>query len=73
MEEKNTPGIRTFRLELSFDGTDYHGWQRQSNGITVQEVLENKLRHLFCNDAIRVQGSSRTDSGVHFQKGSSFS
>lgn len=65
MEDKDAPEIRTFRLELSFDGTDYHGWQRQANGITVQEVLENKLRHLFSNDSIRVQGSSRTDSGVH--------
>ena len=65
MDERDASEIRTFRLELSFDGTDYHGWQRQSNGITVQEVLEGKLRHLFNNDSIRVQGSSRTDSGVH--------
>ena len=65
MKTEDLPGIRTFRLELSFDGTDYHGWQRQANGITVQEVLETKLWHLFNNDSIRVQGSSRTDSGVH--------
>ena len=42
MDEKTTPEIRTFRLELSFDGTEYHGWQRQPNGITVQEVLEER-------------------------------
>ena len=65
MDEKTTPEIRTFRLELSFDGTEYHGWQRQPNGITVQEVLEEKLCRLFNNTRIRVQGSSRTDSGVH--------
>ena len=65
MDEKTTPEIRTFRLELSFDGTEYHGWQRQPNGITVQEVLEEKLCRLFNNTQIRVQGSSRTDSGVH--------
>jgi tRNA pseudouridine38-40 synthase len=57
--------INTYRLELSFDGTDYRGWQRQANGITVQEVLEEKLCRLFNCDKIRVQGSSRTDSGVH--------
>ena len=57
--------IRTFRLEISYDGTAYHGWQRQDNGITVQEVLEEKLYRLFGDVPIRVQGSSRTDAGVH--------
>ncbi|MBQ9337164.1 MAG: tRNA pseudouridine(38-40) synthase TruA [Lentisphaeria bacterium] len=57
--------VRNFRMELSFDGTAYHGWQRQANGISVQEVVENKLSHLFNTDRIRIQGSSRTDSGVH--------
>lgn len=57
--------IRTFRLEISYDGTAYHGWQRQPNGITVQEVLEDKLSRLFGGIPLRVQGSSRTDAGVH--------
>ena len=61
-EEKS---VRTFKMEISFDGTAYHGWQRQMNGITVQEVLEDKLCKLFGNIPIRVQGSSRTDAGVH--------
>ena len=56
---------RSFRMEVSFDGTGYHGWQRQANGITVQEVIEEKLSRLFNTDRIRIQGSSRTDSGVH--------
>ena len=56
----------TFRMELSFDGTAYHGWQRQPNGITVQEVVEDKLYRLFGErEHIRIQGSSRTDAGVH--------
>ena len=56
----------TFRMELSFDGTVYHGWQRQPNGITVQEVVEDKLYRLFGErEHIRIQGSSRTDAGVH--------
>ena len=59
--------IRNFRMEVSFDGTAYHGWQRQPNGITVQEVVEAKLSHLFNVERIRIQGSSRTDSGVHAQ------
>lgn len=57
---------RTFRMELSFDGTAYHGWQRQNNGITVQQVVEDKLFKLFGERSlIRIQGSSRTDAGVH--------
>ena len=56
----------TFKMELSFDGTAYHGWQRQPNGITVQEVVEEKLYRLFGErEHIRIQGSSRTDAGVH--------
>ena len=56
----------TFKMELSFDGTSYHGWQRQPNGITVQEVVEEKLYRLFGErEHIRIQGSSRTDAGVH--------
>lgn len=57
--------IRTVRFEISFDGTGYHGWQRQPNGITVQEVLEERLSKLFGGAQIRIQGSSRTDAGVH--------
>ncbi len=56
---------RTVKMEIAFDGTAYHGWQRQPNGITVQEVLEDRLSKLFGGAFIRVQGSSRTDAGVH--------
>ena len=59
--------IRNFRMEVSFDGTAYHGWQRQPNGITVQEVVEAKLSRLFNTERVKIQGSSRTDSGVHAQ------
>lgn len=59
-------GLRTFKLELCFDGTAYHGWQYQTNNITVQEILEDRLKRLFASESkISVQGSSRTDSGVH--------
>lgn len=51
-------------LRVAYDGTSYHGWQRQQNGITVQEVLEEKLTELL-HEEIRVTGASRTDAGVH--------
>lgn len=47
-----------------YDGTLYHGWQRQPNGITVQEVLEDALFKIS-GEKIAVTGCSRTDAGVH--------
>jgi len=52
-------------MEICFDGTEFHGWQRQANGITVQEVLEDRMSRLFGGIPFKIQGSSRTDSGVH--------
>jgi tRNA pseudouridine38-40 synthase len=53
------------RLELSYDGTHYHGWQRQAPGQpTIQSELEGALAKLL-NEPIRVVGSGRTDAGVH--------
>jgi tRNA pseudouridine38-40 synthase len=51
-------------LELEYDGTNYHGWQRQENALTVQEVLENSIKKVTKED-ISVIGCSRTDTGVH--------
>ena len=53
-----------FALEIMYDGTRYHGWQRQNNGITVQEVIENAIYSVTGENAA-VCGCSRTDSGVH--------
>lgn len=53
-----------FLLKISYDGTNYHGWQVQPNGITVQSVLCDKLEEL-CKEKVAVTGCSRTDSGVH--------
>jgi tRNA pseudouridine38-40 synthase len=53
------------RLDLSFDGSLFMGWQRQPEGTyTVQGVLEEKLSQIFKED-IHVQGAGRTDRGVH--------
>ncbi|MBQ8003335.1 MAG: tRNA pseudouridine(38-40) synthase TruA [Clostridia bacterium] len=52
------------KLTLKYDGTEYHGWQRQPNGITIQEVLEDTLQKVM-KEKIVVTGCSRTDAGVH--------
>ena len=54
----------TYKMTMAYDGTNYHGWQRQKNGITVQEVLEDKLCEMFGKETT-VTGCSRTDAGVH--------
>ena len=56
--------MRRIKLTIAYDGTDYCGWQIQPNGITVEEVLNKKLKKLTGED-IHVIGASRTDSGVH--------
>lgn len=56
--------MRRIRILVAYDGTDYCGWQIQPNGITVEEVLNDKLSKLTGED-IHVIGASRTDSGVH--------
>jgi tRNA pseudouridine38-40 synthase len=56
--------LKNIKLILAYDGTAYCGWQRQKNGITIQEVLEDKLR-LILGEPVTVKGSGRTDTGVH--------
>jgi tRNA pseudouridine38-40 synthase len=53
-----------YRLTIEYDGTGLVGWQRQSNGLSVQEILETAVER-FCGEAVRVHGAGRTDSGVH--------
>ncbi len=55
---------KRIRLYVAYDGTDYCGWQIQPNGITIEEVLNRRLKKLTGED-IHVIGASRTDSGVH--------
>lgn len=52
------------KLTIKYDGTAYHGWQRQQNALTVQEVLEDALSRIS-HSPISVVGCSRTDAGVH--------
>jgi tRNA pseudouridine38-40 synthase len=56
--------MRTIRLIIEYDGTDYVGWQFQTNGRSVQEEVEKAIKQIFQSD-IRVTGGGRTDAGVH--------
>jgi len=56
--------LRNIAMKIMYDGTDFHGWQIQPNGITVQETVENTLKKITGED-IKVTGCSRTDAGVH--------
>ena len=51
-------------IELSYDGTTYHGWQIQPNGESVQGTLQKALKTLLRED-VPVTGAGRTDAGVH--------
>jgi len=54
-------------LQIAYRGTQYHGWQQQQNATTVQGVLEACLSQIL-QRAVKVVGSSRTDTGVHAQQ-----
>lgn len=53
-----------FKLIIEYDGTHYHGWQRQPNGLSVQEAIE-KAVSVMTRQKITLIGSGRTDAGVH--------
>jgi tRNA pseudouridine38-40 synthase len=53
-----------YRLRIAYDGTNYCGFQIQPNGMTIQEILEEKLS-IILRHTVKVTGASRTDSGVH--------
>ena len=56
--------MRRIRAIISYDGTNYCGWQKQPNGITIEEVLNRAIGELT-GEQIEVIGASRTDAGVH--------
>ena len=57
--------MRSFRLTLAYDGTEFHGWQIQPGLRTVQGTLEASLDHLDLRQRTRSAGAGRTDAGVH--------
>ncbi len=56
--------INRYFIQLSYKGTNFHGWQIQPNAITVQEVL-NKAFSTILRENIEITGAGRTDTGVH--------
>ncbi len=58
--------MRNILLLVSYDGTMYHGWQCQPNGITIQETL-HKTVETITNREVKLVGGARTDAGVHAQ------
>jgi tRNA pseudouridine38-40 synthase len=57
--------MRNIKLTLSYDGTDFQGWQTQPGYRTVQQTLESALVKLSGEAKVRVNASGRTDAGVH--------
>ena len=57
--------IKNYKLNISYDGTNFLGWQIQKVGRTVQGDITNILSSLFKDQKINLIGSGRTDSGVH--------
>ena len=55
---------RNFKLTIEYDGTNYHGWQIQPNGPSIQQAIESAL-NIMTNQPVRLTGSGRTDAGVH--------
>lgn len=53
-----------YKLKIEYDGRGFVGWQRQTNGLSVQEVVEDAVR-AFCGEAAPVFAAGRTDTGVH--------
>lgn len=53
-----------YKLIVEYDGTPFHGWQRQTNGWSVQECLERAV-HRFCGETVTLHAAGRTDAGVH--------
>ena len=58
-------GLRNLKLTIAYDGTDFHGWQRQPNARTIQAELEAAAARLNGGEPVTIHGSGRTDAGVH--------
>jgi tRNA pseudouridine38-40 synthase len=56
--------MRNIKLIIEYDGTNYSGWQVQENAHSIQETVERAL-HAVTGEKININGSGRTDAGVH--------
>lgn len=64
MNESDSQARRNIKLVLEYDGSGYHGWQRQAGRLSIQEVVESRLE-IMLGTRIGVRASGRTDAGVH--------
>lgn len=55
---------RNIKLTIQYDGSRYHGWQRQRDKLTIQGVIEDAIKRITCEKTSLI-GSGRTDAGVH--------
>lgn len=53
-----------YKLTIEYDGSPFVGWQAQTNGLSVQQVLQDGIKG-FCGQDVKVNGAGRTDAGVH--------
>jgi tRNA pseudouridine38-40 synthase len=56
--------LRNIKLVIQYDGSKYHGWQKQPDKKTIESEVIQAIENLTCQDGIKVNGSSRTDAGV---------
>ncbi|GIM29926.1 tRNA pseudouridine synthase A [Clostridium polyendosporum] len=56
--------MKNIKITVEYDGTNYFGWQKQKNGVTIQQKIEEAIKKTT-GEIVDVIGSSRTDSGVH--------
>lgn len=64
IREKRMDEKKNIRIILEYDGTRYHGWQRQADGPTIQGIIEEKIQ-MMTHKPVRLIASGRTDAGVH--------
>lgn len=57
--------LKNIKITIAYDGTNYSGWQLQKNDKTIQGMIEKAITKLTKNQNIKINGSGRTDSGVH--------
>ena len=58
------PSLQRWKCTCAYDGTTFAGWQSQTGGRAVQDVIEARLQQIF-GGPVRIHGSGRTDAGVH--------
>ena len=56
--------MNNYKITIEYKGTDFVGWQRQENGFSIQQLIEDSIYKL-CNERIIIFGAGRTDAGVH--------